>query len=58
MFFPDSGIIVLRRRLSLVNTPEGKFIFNNFQIDDITVEEASAKIFDMIDNCIGGYYEI
>jgi len=31
-----------------VKTPERKFIFNNFSIDDITVEEASAEIFDMI----------
>ena len=38
-----------------MKTPEGKFIFNNFQIDDITVEEASAKIFDMIDNKKRGF---
>ncbi|MCK4890474.1 MAG: WecB/TagA/CpsF family glycosyltransferase [Candidatus Aminicenantes bacterium] len=38
-----------------MKTPEGKFIFNNFQIDDIIVEEASAKIFDMIDNKKRGF---
>jgi len=38
-----------------VKTPEGKFIFNNFPIDDITVEEASAKIFDMVEKKNRGF---
>lgn len=31
-----------------MKTPEGKFLFNSFPIDNITLEEASAKIFSMI----------
>lgn len=38
-----------------MKTPEGKFLFNDFPIDDITVEEASAKIFDMIENKEKGF---
>ncbi len=38
-----------------MNTPEDKFLFNNFPIDNISVEEAAAKVFEMIEKKEKGF---
>ena len=38
-----------------MNTPEDKFIFNSFPIDNISVEEATAKVFNMMEKKEKGF---